>query len=560
MKLIITLIAALAAAASGELAVENKTPSTAAAASLVTNGDFSLATRDPQSPDDWSWDKDSPIRWETEEGKHYVRLVSRKPGQLVELTGPILLAPEMKALELSAIFRIANFKFGSSFAKDIRLVYRFLGADGVLIPKAGGGFVLDSHAKNWTTIQRKFVVPDGANRIEIIPTINQVASGTLDLREIRLVPLSAADAAAMIAEAAAAVALKESIAAATLQKKQADALAVQQLLALPGKTAEIKVSGNKLVTADGKVVCLQGVNVPSLEWSANGENILQSVKVALLDWKANAVRLPIHDGFWFGIGKGEKSKPNDPVTYRKIVDDAVAMAAGQGAYLILDLHRFGIPEQRDILLWTDAAARYKNHPAVLFDIFNEPGGISWEVWRNGGEWKWKIKKGETVAPSHPTVGMQALVGAVRATGAKNIIIAGGIGSAYDLSGVLEGFALDDQAGNGIMYATHFYNWHRNWQKNFLSVSEKYPIFVGEFGADVKKMSFVPAKNQEDPLTWMPDALGMLQASGLNWTAFSMHPKATPVLIQNWNYDPTPFFGVFVKDALSGKKFEMKAMR
>lgn len=558
MKLIITLIAAVViSATAGELASGSKNPPPE---SLVSNGNFSLDAKAPNLPDDWSWDNDSPISRETEEGYHFIRMVSRKPGQLVELTQAVSLTPGIKALELSASFRIANFKFGSSFVKDIRMVYRFLDAGGAAIPGSGGGFVLDSHAKNWTDISRKFVVPDGAAGIDIIPTINQVASGTLELREIRLVPLSAVDAEAMIAATAAAVAHKEAVAAATAKKKTDDAAAAQKLLSLPAKTLEIKVSGNKLVTAEGNVVCLQGVNVPSLEWSANGENVLQSVKVALLDWKANAVRLPVHEGFWFGIGKGEKPKPNDAEAYRKIVDDAVAMVAGQGAYLILDLHRFGLPEERDVLFWKDAGARYKNHPAVLFDVFNEPGGISWEVWRNGGEWKWKPKKGETVAPSHPTVGMQALVNAARSTGAKNIVIAGGVGHSYDLSGILGGFALEDNSGNGIMYATHFYNWHRNWRKAFLAVAEKYPVFVGEFGADVKKMSFVPAKNQEDPYTWMPDALGTLQQHGLNWTAFSMHPKATPVLIQNWNYDPTSFFGVFVKDALGGKRFEIKNMR
>lgn len=40
-----------------------------------------------------------------------------------------------------------------------------------------------------------------------------------------------------------------------------------------------------------------------------------------------------------------------------------------------------------------------------------------------------------------SVGMQGLVNAVRATGAKNIIVAGGIGYAGDLSGAVNGYAL-----------------------------------------------------------------------------------------------------------------------
>jgi endoglucanase len=149
---------------------------------------------------------------------------------------------------------------------------------------------------------------------------------------------------------------------------------------------------------------------------------------------------------------------------------------------------------------------------------------------------------------------------VRAAGAKNIIVAGGISYALDLRGILEGHALKDPGGNGIVYATHFYNWHGNWASNFLAVAERYPVLVGEFGADIKKMSFVPKNKQEDPMTWVPDALAMMQKYKLNWTAFSLHPKATPVLIRNWDYEPTPFYGVFVKDALAGKTFELQRMR
>jgi endoglucanase len=156
--------------------------------------------------------------------------------------------------------------------------------------------------------------------------------------------------------------------------------------------------------------------------------------------------------------------------------------------------------------------------------------------------------------------MQALVDAVRSTGARNIIIAGGLGNSYDLEGILQGYALADKSGNGIMYAVHFYNWHRNWEKHFLGLAGKYPLFVGETGADVKKMPFIPGNQQEAPATWVPDALGLIQKYKLNWTAYSMHPKSTPVLILNWNYDPSPFWGVFVKEALAGQQFPLTKMR
>jgi endoglucanase len=74
------------------------------------------------------------------------------------------------------------------------------------------------------------------------------------------------------------------------------------------------------------------------------------------------------------------------------------------------------------------------------------------------------------------------------------------------------------------------------------------------------MSFIKLELQEDPYTWAPDMIGLIQKHRLNWTAWSFNPKTTPVLISDWNFTPTPFWGAFVRDALSGKQFELKSMR
>ena len=94
----------------------------------------------------------------------------------------------------------------------------------------------------------------------------------------------------------------------------------------------------------------------------------------------------------------------------------------------------------------------------------------------------------------------------------------------------------------------------------LLIADKHPIFVGEVGADIKKMSFIPAEAQEDAATWVPEMLGLIQQHKLHWTGFSFHPKASPVMITGWDYAPTPFWGQPAKDALSGKRFELKRLR
>ncbi|MCP6423748.1 glycoside hydrolase family 5 protein, partial [Klebsiella pneumoniae] len=74
---------------------------------------------------------------------------------------------------------------------------------------------------------------------------------------------------------------------------------------------------------------------------------------------------------------------NNAEAYRKTVDDLVKIAAGQGAWLVLDLHLFGSPQADAVEFWKDAAARYKDNPAVLLDLFNEPTGLTWDLWQKG---------------------------------------------------------------------------------------------------------------------------------------------------------------------------------
>lgn len=294
--------------------------------------------------------------------------------------------------------------------------------------------------------------------------------------------------------------------------------------------------------------------------------VIKSTQLGIDDWKANAVRLPVKEEFWFGRNPIQKDGGQ---AYRDHIDQCVMIAANRGAYLILDLHRFRAPKAEHAEFWKAAAGHFKDHPAVLFDLFNEPHGISWEIWRDGGfvgeksgadESAFLTDEDKKKNQGFESIGMQALVDAVRSTGAKNIVIAGGLGWSFDLSGITEGHALEDKTGNGIMYAWHVYNWHKGWEKAVLAAAAKYPILVGEVGADVKKMDFIPLDAQEDPFTWVPDMLGFIQKHRLNWTAWCFHPKATPVMISDWKYTPTPFWGVFAKEAFSGKKFEMKRTR
>jgi hypothetical protein len=100
-----------------------------------------------------------------------------------------------------------------------------------------------------------------------------------------------------------------------------------------------------------------------------------------------------------------------------------------------------------------------------------------------------------------------------------------------------------------------YPWKRGWQRAFLDVVEQHPVFMGEVGASIHKMSFIPESAQEDPATWVPDMLGLIQQHRIHWTGWSFHTWATPTMLSDWeNYTPTPYWGEPAKRALAGKDF------
>ena len=77
--------------------------------------------------------------------------------------------------------------------------------------------------------------------------------------------------------------------------------------------------------------------------------------------------------------------------------------------------------------WRSVARTFRRDAAVVFDLYNEPHEITWGCWRDGC----------TMPAGWRAAGMQALVDAVRSTGARQPVIATGIRWGTDLSSWLE---------------------------------------------------------------------------------------------------------------------------
>ena len=147
----------------------------------------------------------------------------------------------------------------------------------------------------------------------------------------------------------------------------------------------------------------------------------------------------------------------DP-SYIDTLDNAVAWAEMAGMDVILDLHWSDrgvlggcnpangcqqlMPDANSATFWSQVATHYKDDGRVMFELYNEPHDVDWRTWKSGGP----TFEGWTA------VGMQQLYDTVRATGAQNVVVIGGLDWAYDLSGV----PANRIAGYNIVYATHPY--------------------------------------------------------------------------------------------------------
>jgi hypothetical protein len=183
----ITLAAGPLAPLLGQATNASATPSPASAAgsssALVSNPDFSLATIDPAWPDDWG--KGAGITWETEGGKHFLRLVATEPGKMLMAYREVDIPVGVKKVQITIRFRSSGIVTGEQNYMDARGIFHFLDATHKVLPGDPNSMDFTNTASGtWNTLTEEATVPDGAVKLALMPSLFKVAAGTLDLAEV----------------------------------------------------------------------------------------------------------------------------------------------------------------------------------------------------------------------------------------------------------------------------------------------------------------------------------------------------------------------------------------
>ncbi|WP_155057450.1 cellulase family glycosylhydrolase [Streptomyces blattellae] len=328
----------------------------------------------------------------------------------------------------------------------------------------------------------------------------------------------------------------------------------------------LRVSGNELVDSGGTTRRLLGVNRSGGEFACvQGYGIWDgpvddaAVK-AIADWNANTVRIPLNEECWLGLSniKPEYAGAN----YIAAVKDLVAKVEAHGMTPMVELHwswgqytgnsagcsdvhascQKPMPNmQYTPSFWTSVANTFKDDPAVVFDLFNEPypdratatATQAWQCWRDGGT---------CPGIGYEVAGMQDLVDAIRGTGAQNLILAGGLAYSNDLSQWLT-YQPTDPAGN-LAAAWHVYNFNSCanescWNSTLAPVAAQVPLVAGEIGENTCAHSFI-----DQVMKWFDDR-GL---SYLGWTWNTWNCGSGPALISSYDGTPTSY-GIGLRDHL-----------
>jgi endoglucanase len=228
-----------------------------------------------------------------------------------------------------------------------------------------------------------------------------------------------------------------------------------------GINGQLRVCGVKLCNQYGKPIQLRGMSTHGLQWYSQCVNDT-SLDALAGDWNADIVRLSMY--------VQEGGYETDPRRFTDLVHSLIERVTARGLYVLVDWHMLdpGDPNynlSRARTFFTEIAQRHRSKTNILYEVANEPSGVSWTQLKGYHE---------------------QIIPTIRAQDTDSVILLGTRG--WSSLGVSEGGSEAEVVGNpvnatNVLYTFHFYAAsHRDEYLNALSrAADRIPMFVTEFG-------------------------------------------------------------------------------
>ncbi|MFI6230356.1 cellulase family glycosylhydrolase [Micromonospora echinospora] len=257
---------------------------------------------------------------------------------------------------------------------------------------------------------------------------------------------------------------------------------------------QLRVCGANLCNQYGKPIQLRGMSTHGIQWFPHCYNDA-SLDALAKDWLADLFRISMYvqeDGY-----------ETDPAGFTNRVNNLVEEATERGMYALIDFHTLtpGDPMynlERAKTFFAAVSARHANKNNVIYEITNEPNGVSWSTIKNYAE---------------------QVIPVIRANDPDAVVVVGT--RAWSSLGVSEGGNSTEIINNpvnasNVMYAFHFYAAsHRDsYRAELERAATRLPMFVTEFGTvDYTGDGGVDLASST---VWL-DLLDRLKISYANWT-------------------------------------------
>ncbi|MEU8815086.1 cellulase family glycosylhydrolase [Actinoplanes sp. NPDC048796] len=257
---------------------------------------------------------------------------------------------------------------------------------------------------------------------------------------------------------------------------------------------QLRVCGVHLCNSSGQTIQLKGMSTHGLQWFADCYNDA-SLDALATDWQADLLRISMY--------VQEQGYETNPSGFTSRVNSLVDEAAERGLYAIVDFHTLTPGDPNYNLanaktFFANVSARNAAKPNVIYEITNEPNGVSWAGIKSYAE---------------------QVIPVIRANDPDAVIIVGTRG--WSSLGVSDGSTSSEIVANpvnasNIMYAFHFYaaSHKDNYRAEVQRAAASLPLFVTEFGTVTYTGG--GAVDLASTGTWL-DLLDRLQISYANWT-------------------------------------------